>query len=199
MTTALTGTPGAFPLTNTCTVPEPGDAVRAEDVQIVAQTLLNQDEALQARIRYLKYQPVNVVVGSGDDNDGAATSFATFSTASYTDGLTLDVPSAVSTDVIIARAVMLCQSDVGVLARLRIQAITGHGGGSPSAQSNLAGAVASVDGATATTDWFQVVLQGRVVADRTGTVRLIVVGKTLADTLTIRCYHITAEHYRVNP
>lgn len=47
---ALTGVASAYPLPNTTPTPAVGELVKASDVQLAAQGLLNQDMALQAQV-----------------------------------------------------------------------------------------------------------------------------------------------------
>jgi hypothetical protein len=133
---------------------------------------------------------------NGDDADGSPAPFASFSTGSYTDGVALNVTGVLSGDIIQVEMTILCNGDFQNVARVRLQYIADYGGGSPSAQTNISGAVASITQLASSTTWARVTLQGSVTADRNGTLRIILVGKTFLDTLDVRDYSINAVRFR---
>jgi len=164
--------------------------VLSADVNVIAERVYRRTKYLYDRRLVRTYE------ASGDDGDATPGYFATFNTGSYTDGVALNVPGAMTGDVIVVRATLLCVGDFQNVARLRLQYIADFGGGSPSAQTNVSGAAMSISQPATSTTWIQVPLQGRISVDRDGVVRVIVVGKTFLDNLNVQTYTLIAERHQ---
>lgn len=166
---------------------------------LLAGTVRSHLDALDTRVTANTTAITNKVAvfeDAGDDGDATPAPFFSFSSSSYTTGVTLDVTSCQTGDVLVVEASLSGNGTFTNVARLRLQRVTGFGGGTPSSQDNISGAVRSISQPASSTTWVDAVLKGTVTVDQAGTVRIYVVGKAFTNTLDIRNYSITVQRIR---
>lgn len=185
------------------TYPIPPDLTQA----MTASSVNVPFEALGDRTAYLLYIAGKARTATAqfssvmDDNDGGPSTYATFSTSSYTDGLTIDVPDCVDGDTFSIGFTALADGVFTGTAALRIDEIYDYGGGGATAQAHISGALFRTIPQVSGTSPIPICMNAAATATASGAARFIVVGKIFAGTsLTlIAAYTISVIRFRPIP